>query len=249
MNIRIGFVVGTLGLLLIPSVVAVPNKDKQEDIGQSVDSGSFGIFMNGKRVATETFSIQQDGRGSLVVSEFKSEQGLDKALQSSELQLNSGGEIRKYEWKEILPEKVTATVSPSDQFLTEQVSTRSGEKPLDQPFLLPTSTSILDDYFLVHREVLLWKYLAIGCHQDKGQLQCPLHERAQFGTLNPHSRSSAPITVEFSGKEKVTMHGTELDLYRFDLKGETGDWAFWMDDQFKLVKIVIADSNTEVLRD
>ena len=205
--------------------------------------------MNGRRVATETFSIQQDGKGSLVTSEFKSEQGLDKALQSSELQLDSNGEIRKYEWKETLPEKITATVTPNDQFLNEQVSAGPGQKSLDQPFLLPASTSILDDYFLVHREVLLWKYLATGCHQEKGQLKCPMHERAQFGTLNPHSRSSAPVTVEFSGKEKVTLRGAERELNRFDLKGDAGDWAFWMDDQFKLVRIVIADENTEVLRD
>ena len=242
--------VATLGLLLLPAAIAAPNKEKEkEDAGQSVDSGSFGVFMNGRRVATETFSIQQDGKGSSVTSVFKSEQGLDKALQSSELQLDANGEIRKYEWKETLPEKITATVTPNDQFLNEQVSTGPGEKPLDQPFLLPASTSILDDYFLVHREILLWKYLATGCHQEKGQLKCPMHERAQFGTLNPHSRSSAPVTVEFSGKEKVTLRGTERELNRFDLKGEAGDWAFWMDDQFKLVRIVIADENTEVLRD
>jgi hypothetical protein len=234
-------------VLLLPAVFAAA-KEKAES-GQNVDSGSFGIFMNGRRVATETFSVQQDGKGSLVVSEFKSEQGLDKALQSSELQLNSNGEIRKYEWKETLPEKVTATVTPSDQFLTEQVSTGPSTKPLDQPFLLPASTSILDDYFFVQREVLLWKYLAIGCHQEKGQLKCPLHERTQFGTLNPHSRSSAPATVEFSGREKVTMRGAERELNRFDLKSDSGDWSFWMDDQFKLLRIVIADENTEVVRD
>jgi len=241
---------GALGLLLLPAAVAAPNKDKQNgDAGQNVDSGSFGVFMNGRRVATETFSIQQDGKGSLVISEFKSEQGLDKALQSSTLQLDANGDIRKYEWKETLPEKITATVMPNDQFLTEQVSTGPGEKPLDQPFLLPASTSILDDYFFVQREVLLWKYLATGCHQEKGQLKCPLHERAQFGTLNPHSRSSAPVSVEFSGKEKVSMAGAERELYRFELKGEAGDWAFWMDDQFKLLRIVIADDSTEVVRD
>lgn len=244
--------VGTLCLLLMPALWAAPagkDKEKEAEAGQSVDSGAFGVFMNGRRVATETFSIQQSGHGSLIVSEFKSEQGMDKAVQSSELQLDPNGDIRKYEWKETLPEKVTATVMPNDQFLTEQVITGPGEKPLDQPFLLPASTSILDDYFLVHREVLLWKYLATGCHQEKGVLQCPLHERAQFGTLNPHSRSSAPVSVEFSGKEKVTIRGAERDLNRFDLKGEAGDWAFWMDDQFKLLRIVIAEENTEVVRD
>ncbi len=71
-----------------------------------MDSGAFGVFMSGRRVATETFSIQQSTSGSLIVSEFKSEQGMDKAVQSSELQLDPNGDIRKYEWKETLPEKV-----------------------------------------------------------------------------------------------------------------------------------------------
>ena len=45
------------------------------------------------------------------------------------------------------------------------------------------------------------------------------------------------------------MRGADRDLNRFDLKGDAGAWIFWMDDQFKLVRIVIADENTEVLRD
>jgi hypothetical protein len=247
-NIRTGFAVGALCLLLTPLVIAAPGKEKDEEVGHSVDSGAFGIFMNGKRVATETFTIEQSGKESVIDSQFKSEEGMDKALQSSELRLEANGELRKYEWKETLPDKITATVTPSDQFLTESVITGGG-KPLDQPFLLPTSTSILDDYFFVHREVLLWKYLATGCHQDKGRLQCPMHERAQFGTLNPHSRSSSPATLEFSGREKVAIRGAEQELNRFDLKSDIGDWTFWMDDQFKLLRIVIADQNTEVVRD
>ena len=37
-------------------------KDK-EPADQSVDAGSFGVFMNGRRVATEKFSIQQNTAG------------------------------------------------------------------------------------------------------------------------------------------------------------------------------------------
>lgn len=247
MKIGSGILISVLCLMLTPAVAAAAGKDKEAD--NNVDSGTFGIFMNGKRVATETFSIQQSGKGSLIASQFKSAEGMDEAAQSSELQLDASGNLRRYEWKETLPQKITATVTPSDQFLTEQVDSGPGAKPLNQPFLLPNSTSILDDYFFVQREVLLWRYLATGCHQDKGALKCPLHERAQFGTLNPHSRSSSPATVEFSGREKISIHGAERELNRFDLKSDIGDWAFWMDDQFKLDRILIAEENTEVVRD
>jgi hypothetical protein len=240
--------IGTLCLLLISLAFSADTKEKQA-AGQSVDSGALGVFMNGQRVATETFSIQQNSNGSVITSEFNSEQGMDKASQSSEMQLSPSGDLRKYEWKESSPEKLQAVVVPNDQFLLERITTNPAEKPAEQPFLLPASTSILDDYFFVDREVLLWKYLATSCRQDKGQVQCPLHQRTQFGTLNPHARSSLPVTVEYSGREKVGIHGAERELIRFDLKSDVGNWGLWLDDQFKLMRIVIEGERTEVVRD
>lgn len=239
-------------LLILATSITAPahDKDKQKESSvKDVDSGALGIFMGGRRVATETFSIRQSNSGSVIQSEFKSEQGADTALQTSQLDLTLAGEIRKYEWKETSPQKMQAEVVPNDQFLLERTTTNSNDKPAEQPFLLPASTSILDDYFFIQREVLLWRYLATGCRQDKGQLKCPLHQHAQFGTLDPHSRSSMPVTVEFSGRETVPIHGAQVELSRFDLKSDAGDWAIWLNDQFKLMRIVIPDENTEVVRD
>lgn len=223
-------------------------KDKDAGI-QMVDSGSFGIFQNGRRVGTETFSIKQGPTGSVVTSEFKAEGGADSSIQDSELQLNPAGELQKYEWKEISPGKAQAVVLPNDSFLIERTTANPGEKPVQHPFMLPASTSILDDYFFVQREVLVWKYMAVGCSRQKGLLQCPANQKMQFGTLDPHSASSMPVSVEFSGKEKVSIRGAERDLNRFTLKTENGDWSLWLDDQFKLIKILIASDNTEVVRD
>jgi hypothetical protein len=38
---------------------------------------------------------------------------------------------------------------------------------------------------------------------------------------------------------------------RLNLKGESFAWALWVDDKdkFKLVRVLIADDNTEVVRD
>jgi hypothetical protein len=250
----------TLGwaLVLLLSAAASPaaahkendkeNKDRQTP-GQLVDSGSFGVFMNGRRIATETFSVHQNGGGSTAVSEFKTEGGGDVATQSSELQLTSGGDLRKYEWKEISPGKAQAVVVPNDNLLVERASTNPQGKSEEHPFLLPASTSILDDYFFIQREILAWKYLATGCRQDKGQVSCPTRQRAQFGALNPHARSSMLVSVEFRGREKVPVHGAERELNRFLLKSDSGEWSLWLDDQFKLVRILAADDNTEVVRD
>jgi hypothetical protein len=238
---------GIAGMLLTP-VIAVAG-DKKDAAGQMVDSGSLGIFMNGHRIATETFSIQQDTNGSVVTSQFKAEEGVDKAAQSSELQLTSTGEIRKYEWKELSPGKAQATVAPSNDYLMEHISGGPDEKPEDQPFLLPASTSVLDDYFFIHREVLIWRYLATACKQEKGAVQCPANQKTQFGAMNPHQRTSLPLSVEFSGRDKISIRGTERELNKFILRAEGGDWTMWLDDQFKLQRILVASDNTEVIRD
>jgi hypothetical protein len=236
---------GLLVTLLAASAWANPEK---ESPGQAVDSGSFGVFMNGKRVATETFSIHQGSTGSTVTSRFKTEANPDTAEQSSELQLTAAGELKSYEWKEISPGQSQATVLPSQDFLTERYGNSPTDKQHEQPFLLPASTSILDDYFFVQREVLAWKYFATSCKQEKGGVSCP-KEKAQLGTLNAHSRASGLVNVQFSGREKIAIHGAEHELIRLDLKTESGDWTLWLDDQLKLQRIVDSGNTTEVVRD
>lgn len=216
-----------------------------------VDSGSFGVYTSGQRVATETFSIKKSAEGTLVSSEFRAEQGEQKAIQSSELDLTPSVDLRHYSWKELSPEKTEASVAPSEAFLVERFTDGETKKEHVQNFLLPASTSILDDYFFIQREVLAWRYLASACRQEKGTLQCPLSQKTQFGTLNPHARSSMPVTIEFIGRDKVSIHGAERDLLRFVLKAESGDWAFWLDDhdKFKLVRMLADGEPTEVVRD
>jgi len=239
--------VGTIGILL-PMALWAGDKDKK-DVGQMVDSGSLGVFINGHRIATETFSIQQSPSGSLISSQFKTEEGVDKAAQTSDLQLTPGGDIRKYEWKELSPGKAQATVAPSNDYLMEHITGAPSEKPEEQPFLLPASTSILDDYVFIHREVLIWRYLATTCKQEKGVVQCPANQKTQFGAMNPHQRTSLPLTVEFAGRDKVSIRGAEKEMNKFLLKSEGADWAMWLDDQFKLQRILIASENTEIVRD
>lgn len=220
-----------------------------KDSAQAVDSGSFAVMVDNKRVATETFSIHQESGGSIIHSEFKAEQGGNGAAQSSDYELTPNGELKKYAWKEVRPGKAQFTVVPEKDFLMERYTASPQEKEGQQPFLLPNSTSVLDDYSYVQREVLAWKYLASGCRQEKGIVECPLHQKTMYGTLNPHTRSSAPISMEYAGREKVTVHGVERELIRLDLKSEAGDWALWLDDQFKLLRIVVPGENVEVVRD
>jgi len=252
LTLALSLLVLSLLVLSSPQALRAGSKDKEkekEPEGQKVDSGSFGVLMGGRRVGTETFSIYQNPNGSVIQSEFKTEGSNPPAVQKSEMRLTASGEIRQYEWKELSPGKAETTVLPSDQFLTERWTANPDDKPREQAFLLPLATSILDDYFFVHREVLAWRFLATACKQDKGQVQCPLKQRVQFGTLNPRQRASAPISMEFLGREKVAVHGSERELNKLELKSEAGNWELWLDDQFKVVRIAIGGENTEVVRD
>ena len=231
------------------TVAIASDKDDKAAAAQMVDSGSFGVFINGHRVGCGKLSIHQSNSGSSIVSEFKSEAGSDKAEQRSEWQMSPSGELRKYEWKEISPGQAQAVVLPNQEFLLERFRAGPQDKEVEQPFMLPASSSLLDDYFFVQREVLVWKYLASSCKQDKGALQCPLKQRVQFGALNPHARSSTSVSLEFAGREKVTIRGAEVEMNRLDLKGESGTWTLWVDDQYKLQRILIQGENTEVVRD
>ncbi len=237
--------VAMLVVLLAVSWAVAADKSQ---LGQMVDSGSFGVYASGKRVATETFSIHQDSNGSLINSEFKAEAGENHAVQSSELQLSPSGELKSYEWKESSPGQSRAVVMPKEEFLLERFSKTPQDKQMEQPFLLPASTSILDDYFYIQREVLAWKYLATTCHQDKG-VQCPMKQSAQMGTLNAHTRASTPVSVEFAGRERISIRGTERELIRLDMKSDVGDWTLWLDDQLKLQRIVDPAEGTEAIRD
>jgi hypothetical protein len=244
-------IIVVIALCTAAAAAPAPNEKERENKheGTEIDSGSFGVFQNNHRVGTEKFTIYQTSYGSLTHSEFKTENASTEAAQTSELQLTGNGEIRRYEWKEISPGKAQSTVIPNADFLTQKWKATPQEKEQEQPYLLPVSTSILDDYFFVQRELLAWKFLGQSCKQDKGQLECPLKQRAQFGTLNPHQHAPAPLSMEFLGREKISTKTGQQDLLKLELKTDASTWQLWLNDQFKVMRMVVVGENTQVDRD
>jgi hypothetical protein len=223
-------------------------KEKQHE-GKNIDSGSFGVYQSGHRVGTETFSIYETSYGSIIESEFKTEDTTPEAIQTSVLQLNAKGDIRRYEWKEVSPAKSESVVVPNEEFLNQKWRTEAEEKEHEQPYLLPPSTSILDDYFFIHRELLAWKYLQGDCKVEKGMLQCMTKQRAKFGTLNPRQHTSAPLEAEFIGREVVALKSGPQDLFKLELKNDSGTWQLWLNDKFMIMRINVLGENTVVERD
>ena len=238
------------GFILSLVVCAGSLYGKEKDAGQLVDSGSFAVMKNGRRVATEKFSVQRSPSGATITAELAAEPDVDTARQNSELKLTPGGDLIRYEWHDVSPGKADVVVLPNEQFLIERVTTSTNSKPAEQPFLMPVSTVILDNNSFVQREVLAWRYLASSCKQENGKTLCP-KEAAQFGVLVPQDHISMKVTIEPVGTDKLKINGAERELVRLHLKDDSGDWMLWLDDQnsFKLMRIVMMGDNTEIVRD
>jgi hypothetical protein len=242
-----------VAVVVVALALAVPSldagkKDKPEKAGEIVDSGSFGVFVSGKRVATEKFQIEKREDGSVSTSELTVDDGNQKASQKSELRLSPGGDLQNYSWKEQSPGKGEITVAPKETFLMESITPNPAEKTQEVPFFSPRSTAILDDNFFTHRELLTWRYLVAGCRMGLGQTTCR-PPKMTFGAIVPRQGTFITVSMEYLGREKVKVGGAERELNRFDLLGEGMAWALWLDDQHKLVRILIPAENTEVVRD
>lgn len=242
-------------------------KDKGKSGSKVADSGSFGIFMNGKRVGTETFNITEtpnadrDRAYSTASSEIKFDDGHFKATQSAEMQVTAKGELRSYNWHSTVPQKEEASVEPKDELLVEHI-VPADQKKLDVPHMLPLSTIILDDNFFSQREVLLWWYLANGCRRQNSALECGT---GKFVILVPRQHISGNATLELMGPGKVTVKGVERELNRvkLDMTGpqtltwlndqghdsDSAQWVLWVDDQYRVIKMTVAGTNIEVVRD
>jgi hypothetical protein len=212
--------------------------------GNLVDSGTFGVYVNGKRVASEKFEIVQSPEMSVAKAELKLDES--KNAQMAELQMKPNGDLIRYQWSE--KDQGTAVVEPKDEFLVEHVTIVQPAKSAEQPFILPPSTQILDDYFFSQRQLLLWRYLSSQCRIAPGQKGCEL-KPTQFGVIVPRQQSSAQVTVEYAGQQKLSVRGSDQEMSRFTFKTEGGDWNIWMDSAYKIQKIAIVGDNTEVVRD
>jgi hypothetical protein len=240
---------GTVVVLACAALLAASDKkDKAKaPATQMVDSGAFGVFVKGQRVVTETFSVQQENGISLVKSRLQETNASGSAGQKSELQMTSAGELIRYEWSDGTG---SLAVTPNNEFLLERITSSPSAKAAEQPFLMPNTSAILDNNIFVHRQVLIWRYLATNCRTEGGSLKCQ-QGSVEFGVLVPQDRTSLRVRVELAGREKVTIRGTERELLRLNLKGEEFSWALWVDesDHFKLIRVLIPDVNTEVVRD
>jgi hypothetical protein len=250
---RVRTVLGVLFLnlfLLAASSLASDKPDKNAKPATSVDSGSFGILVNGKRLATESFRVEQRADYSSVSSELKFNDANMQALQSSELQMLPSGLLKKYTWKEVKPGKSQIIVEPQDEsFLVSHMMASPTDPAKDTVHPLAPSTSILDDNFFSHMEVLAWKYMAANCRTTlQNQTECRWQTQ-RLPVYVPHQQASMIVQIQFTGASKMKLNGVDADVNSFKMQGDAGEWLLWFNLQNKLVRVLMLADNTEVLRD
>ena len=85
-KVRIAALLAATSLVVVASAADKKNQAKSAP-AETVDSGSFGVFVKGQRVATETFSIQQQTGSSAIKSQVKQTAGADAISQKSDLEI------------------------------------------------------------------------------------------------------------------------------------------------------------------
>lgn len=251
-----------LALLLTAAwALGSDNKDKPKEKKSAVDAGSFGIYLNGKRIGTEKFDIQQDASEGTVSAEITVEDGGNKSEQRSEMRVGTDGNLKVYKWSSTSPTREESTVEPKLEngqsstelaagLLVEHVTTAE-QKKRDVPYVIPLSTVILDDNFFSQRELLIWRYLATGCKRVPPDLHLECGP-AHFGIFVPHQHATGSSVVELVGRDKITFKGAEREVNKVRVDTDGVQWLIWVDDpenHYKVLKMAIPAGNIEVWRD
>jgi hypothetical protein len=242
-----------IALLVLASIAvafAAPKAKTKAADDKLVDSGSYSILVDGKRVGSETFNITQHGNSSVTSSQIKISSGDTRAEQSSVLEMTSSGQLIRYAWKETSPEKNETTVDVTQTTVMQHDVLANGKKPIDLPYMISSSTLVLDDNFFSHRQVLVWRYLAEACKAVADKPGCVL-QPLKLGVLVPAQHTPAVVSIEFGANEKLTVKGAERDTMRLKMMSADLEWQIWVDpaDSYKIVRILVPANKTEVLRD
>jgi hypothetical protein len=211
-----------------------------------VDSGQLSVVVNGQKVATENFTMQQGSDGSSVTSRLTFDNGTTKAQQESDLELTAEGGIRKYTWEEKQPGKAKLTAEPQDKtFLVVHMKDSDTATPKDSTHPVDVSvTNIVDDNFYSHVQVLLWRYLAMSC---KTTQQCRFEEQ-KVPVFVPHQESAQTFTISFDGTDTLRLKNGKAEVGKYRVQTEGGEMHVWMQGT-KLVKLLMPSAAIEVTRE
>lgn len=211
-----------------------------------VDSGQLLVVADGKKVATESFTMQQSADGSSVTSRLTFDNGSTKAQQESELELGADGAIRKYTWQEKEPGKARLVAEAQEKsFIVVHMKENDVAAAKDSTHPLDVSvTNIVDDNFYSHVQVLLWRYFAMSCGNPQ---QCRFVEQ-KLPVFVPHQEMAQVFTITFEGTDTLRLKNGKTEVGKYRVQTEGGEMHVWMNGT-KMVKLLMPSASIEVTRE
>lgn len=221
--------------------------------GLRVDAGTFLVLEHGTAIARESFTVTSVAEGSITESTIRVLDG-SKGEQRFRLELAGDGGLRRYEWHEAAPGRGHLLLAPDGAFLKQQVGTKT-EENIGQSYVLTASTVVLDNNFFILRELLIWRYLREFCQPEAGHMACPAKEApiSHLPAVVPLHHYSMQVAIRLEGPEKVALGASpalhEVELLRFAVEDDTGQWLLWVDSQYRLQRLMHAGETIEILRE
>jgi hypothetical protein len=199
------------------------------------DEGTFEIFVSGRRVGTEQFSIRQAGVGAS--SEFVATARVEVLLPTGRLELtprlhSSGFQADPVSYEVTVggdaPRRIVGTVG-SGRF-SAKIVTPAGEQLRE--YVASSGATVLDEGVAHH-------YYFLARRTRSGRV--PI--------LIPRENRQVMAVVSDRGEEQVTVQGVTVTLYHLVVAPEGGDERHvWVDSLGRVIRVEIGDRNYLAVR-
>lgn len=203
------------------------------------EAGRFDIFVNGKQIGQEKFSLQTSPdsiRSESVVTFRNSDKGGQSVRIESKLKMNDQYMPQTYEVRtdidgqKVLVEGTFIPGQASFKHLMHGVARKSG--------------LLLDDYYVVMDTNVFHHFIFVGRLFDfssPGQAQ-------SLDVVIPQEMDTGVLIIRDAGVQKTSVRGKDKELRR--LKVDSGSLLIdlWLDDQHLLQKISLPGKNIDVIR-
>ena len=231
-----------LGLLVaVSSFLVPPRLGAQESPPPtfSRDEGVYVVYRKGQVMASEEFRIVARGRtieaqGETEITDpANPSQKLPKT--TAKLALDSSWNLSSYKWRQTGQAQSRVDMTFNVNLIEVRIKW-AGSKSQHRKFVLPANIVILDNNFMHHFALLLYRYdMARGGNQV-------------FQIFVPQEVRPGLLTVEFLGADTIELGGQSVSLGRYKVLTNALAIDLWADEKRRLLRISVPAEGIEVIR-
>ena len=231
-----------VGLLVAVSSFLVPPRLAAQEPPPptfSRDEGVFVVYRKGQVVASEEFRIVARGRTIEAQGETEITNPADPSEKlpktTAKLALDSSWNLSSYSWRQTGQAQSRVDLTFNVNLIEVRVNW-AGTKSQLRKFVLPANIAILDNNFMHHFALLLYRYdIARGGSQ-------------MFQIFVPQEVRPGLLSVEFLGAETIELGGQSVSLARYKVQTEALAMDLWADETRRLWRISLPAQGIEVIR-